>query len=179
MINRFVIFDVETPNFRNNRMSAVGITVVENSSIVLECGYLINPGCSFDDFNINLTGITPEMVWNKPTFSELWPEIEPIMSSGLLVAHNAVFDMGVLGSCLSDYGINWRPYSRYACTCRMSRRVMPEMPNHKLNTLCEHLNIPLDHHNAASDSRACAQLLLCCLNRGANISDYIRTYKFR
>ena len=33
-MNRFVLFDVETPNHNNNRMSAIGITVVEDNHIV-------------------------------------------------------------------------------------------------------------------------------------------------
>ncbi|HAP9759789.1 TPA: exonuclease, partial [Enterococcus faecium] len=37
----------------------------------------------------------------------------------------------------------------------------PEFPNHRLNTVCENLNIQLDHHHdALEDSRACAEILL-------------------
>ena len=35
----------------------------------------------------------------------IFPQIEPILSSGVLVAHNASFDMGVLRKCLESYGI--------------------------------------------------------------------------
>jgi DNA polymerase III subunit epsilon len=35
------------------------------------------------------------------------------------------------------------------------------MPNHRLNTVCEELAIPLEHHHdALEDSRACAKILL-------------------
>ena len=30
--DRFIAFDVETPNSRNDRMSAIGITVIENGA---------------------------------------------------------------------------------------------------------------------------------------------------
>lgn len=46
----------------------------------------------FDYFNVKLTGIAENKVANAPTFPELWEQIEPIMSSGMLVAHNASFD---------------------------------------------------------------------------------------
>ena len=49
-------------------------------------------------FNIQLTGISEKTVADAPAFPDLWAEIEPIFSSGILVAHNAVFDMGVLKS---------------------------------------------------------------------------------
>ena len=92
-------------------------------------------------------------------------------------AHNAVFDLGVLKRCLRDYGIEWRRYTRYVCTVQMGRRVLPQV-SHKLNVLCEYYGIPLDHHRAASDSRACAQILLRYLADGADLRQHIRTYSF-
>ena len=67
----------------------------------------------------------------------------------------------------------------YACTVQMSRRCWPQLPNHKLDTLCAYLDIPLDHHKADSDSRACAQLLLAGLDQGADMDRLRRTYDLR
>ena len=156
---RFIAFDVETPNHLSDRMSAIGITVIEDGTIKDEFYSLINPETYFDYFNTRLTGISEETVWDAPTFPELWPEIEPLMSGGLLVAHNAVFDMGVLKKCLQYYEIDWKPYVRYICTVQMGRRILPGM-SHKLDVLCDYYGIELDHHQAASDSRACAKILL-------------------
>ena len=33
-MNRYIVFDVETPNRGNSRMSAIGISVIENGCIV-------------------------------------------------------------------------------------------------------------------------------------------------
>lgn len=178
MPERYIAFDVETPNYANDRISAIGITVVEDGAIVDEFATLVNPESRFDGFNIQLTGITPEMVAKVPAFPELWPSIEPILSSGLLIAHNAPFDMSVLSKCLRDYGICWRPNADYACTVQMGRRCYPELPNHKLNTLCDYLDIPLNHHQAGSDSRACAELLINYLEHGINLSQFRRNYDF-
>lgn len=172
---RFVVFDVETPNRLCDRMSAIGITVIENGEITDEFYSLVDPETYFDYFNVRLTGISELTVWDAPVFPEVWAQIEPMMSGGLLVAHNAVFDMGVLKKCLSYYGIEWKPYVRYLCTVQMGRRVLPGM-SHKLNVLCEHYGISLEHHQAASDSRACAQILLRYLEDGADIRNHIRTY---
>lgn len=173
---RYIAFDVETPNYRNNRMSALGITVVENGAITEEHSFLINPRCGFNYFNIQLTGITPQMVKDKPCFPELWPRLEPIFDNGVLIAHNAPFDMSVLAGCLRDHGISWKSEVPYACTCRMSRSLFPDLPNHRLNTLCDHLGIELDHHNAASDSHACAELLIRCLSAGLDVNKFIKSY---
>ncbi|MGN0487865.1 MAG: exonuclease domain-containing protein [Ruminococcus sp.] len=85
-------------------MSAIGISVIENGSIVSEYYSLVNPEQHFDAFNIDLTGIDERMVANAPTFPQLWTKIEPLMSSGLLVAHNAVFDMNVLKNVCAIIG---------------------------------------------------------------------------
>ena len=176
MRDRYIAFDVETPNYANNRMSAIGIAVIENGEIAGECYTLVNPEAHFDPFNIELTGITPELVADAPTFPELWSELEPLMDSGLLVAHNAPFDMSVLAKCLRHYNIRWHPRVEYACTCRMGRRLLPHLPNHKLNTLCDYLEISLDHHHAGSDSRACGEILLHYLRSGVEIERFVRSY---
>ena len=174
MGNRFIVFDVETPNYANNRMSAIGIAVVENGAIVDEQYSMVNPETHFDDFNIRLTGITPEMVKDAPAFPALWAQIQPLFDSGTLVAHYAPFDMGVLKSCLDAYGIPWKPYANVACTCVMGRASYPSLQNHKLNTLSAHVGIELDHHHAGSDSRAAALLLIDYMRNGLDVERYIR-----
>ena len=39
------------------------------------------------------------------------------------------------------------------------RRVWPEFKNHKLKTVCEKLDIELNHHNALSDARAAGTII--------------------
>ncbi len=175
---RYIAFDVETPNRYNNRMSAIGITVIDGGVITDEFYSLVNPETYFDYFNSQLTGIYEEDVADAPSFPELWERIEPIMSSGMIVAHNAVFDLGVLKKCLNDYGIQWKDYTRYMCTVQIGRRALPKM-SHKLNDMCDYYGIELEHHIASSDSRACAEILLNYVNDGVDLKNFIRTYKFK
>ena len=172
---RYIAFDVETPNRYNNRMSAIGITVVEDGFVADEFYSLVNPESGFDWFNTRLTGISEELVAQEPTFPELWPQIEPLMDSGILVAHNAAFDMGVLKRCLQGYGIRWKRSAPYLCTVQMGRRILPGM-SHKLDVLCAYYGLDLDHHHAGSDSRACAEILIRYMESGADVRQFIRTY---
>ncbi len=158
-INRYIAFDVETPNRYNNRMSAIGISVIENAQIVQEYFSFVNPEQPFDWFNTRLTGISEETVADAPVFPDLWSKIAPVMDSGILVAHNASFDMGVLRKCLCAYGIHWKPRVQGLCTVLMGRRLRPGI-SHRLNDLCDYYGICLDHHRADSDSHACAEILL-------------------
>ncbi len=173
---RYIAFDVETPNRFNDRMSAIGISVIEDGTATDAFFSYVNPETQFDPFNTQLTGISAGTVAGAPTFPEVWARIEPLMSSGILVAHNAVFDLSVLKRCLRDYGIQWKSAVRYCCTVQIGRRMLPGM-SHKLDALCGLYGIALDHHRAASDSRACAEILLRYLASGAQEREWIRTYR--
>ncbi|MDF3024853.1 MAG: polymerase epsilon subunit-like 3-5 exonuclease, partial [Alphaproteobacteria bacterium] len=48
----------------------------------------------------------------------------------------------------------------WVCTVNVARSKWPELANHKLNTVSKHLNIELNHHDAASDAHACANIYL-------------------
>ena len=76
-MSRFIVFDVETPNRANDRMSAIGISVVENGEVTERFFSYVNPEEPFDPFNSQLTGISEVTVAGAPTFNALWPEIEP------------------------------------------------------------------------------------------------------
>ncbi len=173
---RYIVFDVETPNRANDRMSAIGITVIEGGRIADSFFSLVDPETHFDRFNTQLTGISARTVQGAPNFPALWQRIAPLMSSGILVAHNAVFDMGVLKKCLQGYGIPWKATAKYLCTVQSARRLLPGM-KHSLDVMCEHYGIPLDHHKADSDARACAEILLRYLQSGADVTQFIRTYR--
>ena len=176
MAERYIAFDVETPNSRNDRMSSIGLAVIEDGVITDAFSTLVDPETWFDRFNIRLTGITPAMAEQAPTFGELWPTLERYFSSGILLAHNAPFDLRVLAHCLRAYSIDWYDTAAYLCTVRMGRQCYPALPDHKLDTLCSYCGVELDHHRADSDSRACACLFLDYLDHGLDPAPFLRTY---
>ena len=175
---RYTVFDVETPNSANNRMSAIGVVVLENEQIADRFYSLVQPDTHFDPFNMELTGITPEKVASAPNFAQLWPQILPLMEDAVLVAHNAQFDMAVLSKCLRAYGIDWKDTAKYICTCKMSGVCLPNLVNHRLDTLCGHYRIPLDHHRADSDALACAKLLMQ-MSQTIDRDHFLRNYDLR
>ena len=84
--------------------------------------------------------------------------------------------MGVLRRCLESYEIEWKPYAKAICTVIMGRSLLPGI-SHKLNDLCEHFHICLNHHRADSDSHACAEILIRYMESGAAPEKWIRTYR--
>ena len=106
-----------------------------------------------------------------------WQSISDLMGSGILVAHNASFDMSVLKKCLKHYDIYWKPAASYCCTVLMGRTLLPNI-SHRLNCMCDYYGIDLDHHQADSDSRAAAEILIRYMEAGAEIDDFVNMYWF-
>ena len=157
----FVTMDFETANGKRNSACSLALTVVKNNHVVDELYSLIDPQTDFSWRNIQVHGITPEMVLNAPTFKELWPHIQPFFKPDkLVVAHNASFDNSVLAKTLLSYQIPV-PHFLSLDTLTTSRSFYKNLPNYKLNTICNKLHIDLKHHhNALDDSEACTNILL-------------------
>lgn len=155
---KFTVFDVETPNRFNDRICSIGITIIENGTITESKSYLINPECGFDNTNIKIHGIDQNAVLDSPTFDVVWKDIGESFRDNILVAHNATFDISVLNKTLDAYGIHENPFN-YICTLQISRDAFPNLPHHGLADMCKYYDIELKHHNAESDSYACANLV--------------------
>lgn len=156
--HNFTFVDVETPNFSNSAISSIALIHINTDGEIIEKYTLVQPNQHFDTFNIELTGITPEMVKDAPTFETVWEDIKEYFEDSIIVAHNARFDLGVLSKCLIRSGLTI-PNMRYMCTVDLSRKYIPA-PSHKLNVLCDLLDIELNHHQADSDTRACMEIFL-------------------
>ncbi|WP_268872053.1 3'-5' exonuclease [Lentilactobacillus kisonensis] len=157
----FVAMDFETANAKRASACSLALVIVRNNQIAHEFYSLINPETDFSWRNINVHGIHRSDVALSPTFPELWDHIAPLFDANkLVVAHNASFDNSVLKKTLERYEIQ-PPHYLTLDTLRTSKRFYPNFVNHKLNTLCDNLNIELHHHhNALDDSVACANILL-------------------
>jgi DNA polymerase-3 subunit epsilon len=156
----FTAIDVETPNRYSRSICSIGIVHVQPGMQPVRLHYLVNPEDDFDGMNIRIHGIRPSDVEDAPSIPQLWDEIGRWFSGGLLLAHNALFDLPVVKRSLERYEM-FLPELRYVCTLQKARKHIPKYAfgSHRLNVLCEGLGIPLErHHNALDDALACAEL---------------------
>lgn len=156
----FVAIDFETATSKYTSICSMGICVVENSIITDRKEIFIKPvPFEFNDYNIKIHGITPDMVYDKPTFNMYWDSIKPYLQNKTVIAHNAMFDIGALCAALDLFGIEY-PTFNYLCTVKLSQLAYPELKSHKLNNLCDALGVEFSHHQAYDDAYACASVLL-------------------
>jgi DNA polymerase III epsilon subunit-like protein len=76
----------------------------------------------------------------------------------LLVAHNAAFDLRMLRQECCKFDLCFACADTEICdTLALSRRLRPDLPNHKLATLVELLPVDgVNSHDALDDALACA-----------------------
>ena len=157
---RIVALDFETANASMASACSLGIAIYEEGEILDSFEWYFKPHRRYSYFtNTHIHGITYEDVENEQEFVYYYDQLAEILKDALIVAHNAMFDMTVLNSICDVYGLD-HFLNPFIDTVSISRRVYPELYNHKLNTVCEYLNIDLQHHNGLSDAYACLMILL-------------------
>jgi DNA polymerase-3 subunit epsilon len=145
---------------------------VDDGAIAETVTHLIRPPRKHIVFDY-IHGITWRDVCDTPVFGELWPDIRRSMEGvSFIAAHNASFDKSVLGACCSASG-HRAPAEGFLCTVKVAREVWGIYPT-KLPDVCQRLRIPLKHHDAASDARACAQIVLAAAKKGFDVLSLVQ-----
>lgn len=111
-----------------------------------------------------LTGITKAMLKGAPPAGKALTDLWAFIGESAVCAHNADFDFGFLRKARGGE----LPCARYD-TLALARALMPELKNHRLETLAHALAVPLDrHHRALDDARATAYILRGLLKKAAD-----------
>ena len=163
--NTYVVFDIETTGLSpmNDKITEIGAVKIRDGVIIDEFSQLVNPGIPIPDNIVNITGITDEMVSDKPRIEEVLPCFEKFIQNSVLVAHNASFDIGFireeflkLGKILDNPVLD---------TLELTRALFPQLKKHKLDIIAKYLNVDLvNHHRAIDDAKATGEIFLKCMN---------------
>lgn len=158
----FVAIDFETADKTRTSPCAIGVTIVKDGTVKDSFSRLIKPHENhrrFDEFNIQLHGITPEMVGDCPEFDEVMRDIFPLLEDSYVVAHNMSFDASVMCRTGELYNIA-RPKCKTFCSCSLSKIIWPDLVSHRLPNVCRYLGIDLEHHDPRSDACAAAEIVI-------------------
>ncbi|WP_352417849.1 PolC-type DNA polymerase III [Proteiniborus sp.] len=157
----YVVFDIETTGFssKNDKITEIGAVKIINGQIVDRFSQLINPNVRIPERIVELTGITDELVADKPSIEEALPNFIKFIGTSVLVAHNASFDTGFIRENCHRIGLELS--NSTLDTLQLSRELLPNLKSHKLNILSKHLNVSLEnHHRAVDDSEATAKIFI-------------------
>ena len=129
-INDYVAIDIENPNTKADSICQIAIIQVKDDKIVYNKNLLINPEDRFDDINMRVHKITPNMVKNEITFKKYWEEIKEIITNNIIVGHGIKFDISVISKALNKYGIEL-PNVKIICTQHLSQKYRISIQRHQ------------------------------------------------
>ncbi len=170
----YAIVDIETTGGKpaDEAITEIAIYKFDGNEIVDQFSSLVNPQRAIQPFVVRLTGINNKMLRRAPKFYEIAKRVVEITEGCVLVAHNALFDYGVLKKEFIRLGYKYeRPT---LCTVKLSKELIPNMPSYSLGKLCKSLHIPMtNRHRATGDALATIELFKLILSKQRNLLDRI------
>jgi len=157
---RYAIVDLETTGgmAKRDRITEIGIVVLQGDQVVDRYSTLVNPGRSIPPQITRITGITDEMVAAAPPFYEVAKRVVEITEGAVFVAHNVRFDYSFLREEFGKLGYTFS--KKQLCTVRLSRKAFPGLRSYSLGNLIKHFGIEVNaRHRALDDAEATTIIL--------------------
>ncbi|MDI2099484.1 3'-5' exonuclease [Ruicaihuangia caeni] len=158
----FTAIDFETANNHSASACSVGLVRVRGGEIVERAGWLIKPPVGYDVFsewNTRIHGITAADVSSAAGWLDQLPLLLDFIGDDTVVAHNAGFDMKVLGAACSAVGAEV-PLLRYACSLQLARKTY-HLDSYRLPVVAMAAGFEdFSHHDALEDALACASIVV-------------------
>ena len=169
----FICFDLETTGLNANldKIIEIGAFRVKNKEILDKFSIFVDPEIIISEKTTELTSITPEMLSGAPKEKEAIKKfIEFCGEKPVLVAHNANFDVSFIKAACERLNIKFD--FTYVDSVPMSRALIMNAKNHKLDTIAKILKIPeFHHHRACDDAKALAYIFIKLLDMANTVRD--------
>lgn len=163
---REIVFDTETTGLERleDRVIEIGgVELINKFPTGNTFHKFINPqGRQVHPDALAIHGISNEQLLDKPTFAEIIDEFSEFFDGAILVAHNAMFDLGFINAELARIGRPEIAVDRIVDTLALARRKHPMGPN-SLDALCKRYGIDNTHrklHGALLDSEILADVYI-------------------
>ena len=162
----FICFDIETTGLSANRdkITEIGAVKVVNGEITDTFSTFANPGMPIPAKITELTGITDAMVKDAPSQSEAVTAFLEFAGDSVLVAHNAPFDTSFIRKACENMN---REYNYTSIdTVAISRAILTDIKNCKLDTVAKYLRLgDFNHHRATDDAEMLARIFISLCTR--------------
>lgn len=163
---REICFDTETTGLdpkSGDRITEIGcVEIVDRKITGNTFREIINPDRKNSLESIQITGLTDEILKDKPFFSDIVDNFLEFIGDSQLVAHNAGFDIAFVNYELSLLGKEPLKNS-VVDSLNLAKIKFPGKKNN-LDVLCERFNIDnsrRDKHGALLDAELLAEVYLC------------------
>lgn len=159
ILNSFVVFDFETTGLSPDKNEIIEIGAIRVDDIKgtehKTFSMLVKPTQPISKRITKINGIDNEMVSEADGISKAITEFYDFIGDLPLIAHNASFDMKFLLHNLKEHDLEFMD-NPVVDTLYLARKAYPDLDNHKLPTLVEHIGIKVNQHHRASDDSLAA-----------------------
>ncbi len=166
---RQIVLDTETTGLEHrqgHRIIEIGCVELINRKLTGNNYHqYVNPDREIDQGAMEVHGITPEFLADKPFFVDVGPSMMDYLRGAELIIHNAAFDVGFLDAELERLDPN-SPKIADVCgvhdTLLQARKMFPGQRN-DLDSLCRRFEINNSHrelHGALLDAEILADVYL-------------------
>lgn len=175
----YVVLDIETtgldPSF-DEIIELSAIRVIDNIQAD-SFSSLVKPMNPISNFIKDLTGITNDMVSKAPNIEDILPQFYKFIGEDVVVGHNVNFDINFIYDNLMNCS-NKAFDNEFIDLLRISRKLLPELKNHKLKTLSENFKIDtVGAHRGIKDCTMTNECFLTCkeeaIQKFGNIENFI------
>ncbi|MFH0767607.1 MAG: exonuclease domain-containing protein, partial [Bacillota bacterium] len=164
---KYIVFDIETTGLSSTRDKIIEIAAVkvESGSIAERYQTFINPIEPLSNFTTELTDITDEMLQSAPTIDQALPDFLKFIKGSILVAHNAIFDIGHIKENAKALSLDFDD-SLFIDTLNLARYFYnDQLKRFNLKALAKFFKVKQEqHHRAEDDAYVTAQIWLSMLN---------------
>lgn len=163
----FCAIDLETTGISPFRDKIIEIGVVKfkvEDGVIEKYSTLINPTIPVTENAYNVHGIADHMLVKAPLFKDISADFLNFIKGSVLVIQNPKFDLSFIEMECMKAGIEF-PNTFSFDTVTLSRKVIKDVKNHKLQTLCEYLDLNLNFHRALDDAIGCMEVFRFIINK--------------
>lgn len=163
----FIAFDTETTGLdpASGRIVEIGAVKFDRRGVIARYNVLINPEMPMPEEAGKVNGITDAMLKDKPLIADVFPDFFDFIGTGVLVAHNAPFDINYVNAELKRAGKP--PLTNKVVDTRIfAKEVFSGLSSYALQDLAVQFGITaLEAHRAEDDARVCMELFEKILSR--------------
>src|SRR5699024_5518893 len=128
-------------------LSSTYDVIIELAGVKMQDGEVIDTFESFanqhrplPDKIIEITKITDDMLVDEPEVDDVLRKFYDWVGDSIFVAHNATFDIVFINQSYARIDLP-KIENPIVDTLELARFLLPELGNHRLNTLCKHLQV--------------------------------------
>lgn len=169
-VDDYVVFDLETTGLDpyTDKIIEIGALKYQNNNLVDKFSELVNPQTSIPAKITEITGISDNDVRAARTTEDVLPDFLNFIEDYTLVAHNNSFDVKFLLSNLEKQKLDCIS-NKTIDTLSLSRKYLPNLENHKLETLKKFLGVQNISHRSIADCEVTNAVYQWCKKQANHI----------